>query len=163
MHTQRYYRRSSRATIWLRLFALGLTMLAGACATPNATARHARRLMFADLDGPDRVSLARHLGEGPSIIHFRKGDRIPVALAIDSPLFELEGAGGVALTVQRDVYLLLHDGPPLLSADGHHFEAAAKNYFMFGFKVMKDEPASLQLKVGLRPEWASAAPAAGGG
>jgi len=86
------------------------------------------------------------------VIHFQRGERIPVELKLDSSLIELD-APNLTLIAKRDFALLLRaDGGPLLSADGSDFAPSAKNYFMLGFKVTRDEPTSLRVVLGVRPD-----------
>jgi hypothetical protein len=150
----KYYVRSNWAA--RALATLGLALLAAiagvGCAGPNQAARSARRITYADLDGPGRRAAFETLAELPVIVRFRKGDRVPVDLQLDSSLLQLESPG-LVLIAKRDFHLLLRaDAGPLLSENGVDFQPAAKNYFGFGFEVQRDQPTRLRVRLGVRPE-----------
>ena len=143
----KYYARSSD----VGLFALLLCFVAG-CAGANQVARNAPHLTFADLNGPNRQHALATVAGGPSVIHFKRGERIPVDLALDSRLIDLEGSG-LTLVAKRDFDLLLRgDGPLRVSGDGVDFESDHRNYFGFGFDVERDKPTVLRVKFGVLPE-----------
>ena len=142
---QKYYKRSSRpAGLLMLLTALG-------CAGPNQIAKTADRIAFADLKGDQRRAAFSRLARGTTIVHFKRGDRVPLDFKLDSSLAELADPD-LMLVVKRDFYLLIDpDGPPRVSEDGIDFESKAKNYFLFGFKVPKSGDAKMVLRLGVRP------------
>ena len=138
----KYYRRSSY---------LALALLCG-CAGANQIARNATHLAFADLNGPNRKQAVAAISSGPSVIHFKRGERIPLDLALDSRLMQLE-ASQLTLVAKRDFALLLRpDGPLRVSGDGVDFEAEHGNYFGFGFEVEREAATLLRVKFGVLPE-----------
>ena len=141
---QNYYNRSSAAALLL-LTALG-------CAGPNQIAKTADRIAFADLQGDQRRAAFSALAKGSTIVHFKRGDRVPLDFKLDSSLAELADPD-LMLVVKRDFYLLIDPaGPPRVSEDGVDFETKAKNYFFFGFNVPKTGDAKMVLRLGVRPE-----------
>src|SRR5262245_35868251 len=108
----KYYRRSSY---------LFLALLCG-CAGANQVARNAPHLAYAELNGPNRKQALSTLSSGPTVIRFKRGERIPLDLALDSRLIQLE-APQLTLVAKRDFDLLLRpDGPLRVSGDGVDFE-----------------------------------------
>jgi hypothetical protein len=124
----KYYKRS-------RYNLLALLCLGPGCAGANQVARDAHRLSFADLNSPQRKQAVATIASGPTVIHFARGERIPVDLGLDSKLLQLE-APQLTLIAKRDFDLLVRpDGSLRLSADGVDFEAQDDNYFGVGFNV----------------------------
>ena len=125
-----------------------------ACAGPNQVARTATRLSIQELDTGDRAAVLSRLSRLPVVLHFQKGDRIPVHFTLDSEFAALE-VQPWTLVAKRDFYLLLRaDGMPLLSRDGVDFEAPRKNKnsFLFGFALEGQRPAELRIGLGIWPE-----------
>jgi hypothetical protein len=128
------------------------------CAGPNAVARHAARVDFATLgrgtaspDGKSPLAL-------PFVLHVAAGQEIPFDFQLNSRVFALD-PGPLKLVAKRDFYVLFReDGAPLLSEDGQQFEERAQNTFRFGLRVVKHEPAKVELYLGIRPEPQPAAP-----
>jgi len=156
---QKYYMRSINDSRALLLALLGAVLLAIiGCGGPNQVAGGAQRLAYADLTGKERQAAFSSLTKGPAVVHFKKGDRVPVRVTLDSSLAQVQ-ASELVLVVERDFYLLLDgDGPPRLSEDGVDFESKAKNYFLFGFNVPKEGEAGMVLQIGIRPERSQGAP-----
>jgi hypothetical protein len=127
-------------------------LLTTACAGPNAVARKAPRVSFADIAQGQPSPAIEHLQKLPFVLYVPAGQRIPVELGIDSGLFALE-TGEMKLVAKRDFYVLFRaDGMPLLSEDGVDFEKRAKNSFALGLNVQKDQPAKVQLGLRVRPD-----------
>ena len=141
----KYYKRSSYCLIGLLCFGSG-------CAGANQVARTASHLTFAELNGPNRKQALATVASGPTVIHFKRGERIPLDLALDSKLMQLE-APQLTLVAKRDFDLLLRpDGPLRVSADGVDFESDHGNYFGFGFDVERQADTLLRVKFGVLPE-----------
>ena len=128
---------------------LALFACLGGCAGANASAAHATRVSLSDLQGEQRGAALARLTQLPTVIALKRGERVPLSLAIDSELFGLEGSG-LVLLVKRDFFVLLQrGGPPLFSFDGVDFEQRHKNSFFAGFHVEKAQPTELQLQLGI--------------
>ncbi|MEO8903348.1 MAG: hypothetical protein ABI627_17650 [Polyangiaceae bacterium] len=122
------------------------------CAGPNASAAQATRVSLSELQGGQRGAALARLTHLPMVIAFKRGERVPLSLGVDSELFALEGSA-LVLLAKRDFFVLLRQGgPPLLSLDGIDFEQRHKNSFFFGFHVDKAQPTELQLHLGI---WAN--------
>lgn len=133
----------SIAGLWLALASSG-------CAGPNSIAATAPRVPFETLDQKQNAQLLMGLQEHPIIIHFKEGQEIPFHFVLDSRLLTL-APPEMKLRVKSAFFLLLRaDGPPLLSEDGIEFEEQPKNTFMLGFDVKQDQPAALNLRLGVR-------------
>lgn len=141
----KYYMRS--------IYLLALLSFGFGCAGANQVARNAAHVNYAELNGPNRKqALATIGGGGPAVIHFKRGERIPLHLALDSRLIELE-ATPLTLVAKHDFDLLLRpDGPLRISGDGVDFEGEHGNYFGFGFEVERDKATLLRVKLGVVPE-----------
>src|SRR4051812_34610675 len=112
---RKYYKRSSKPVL------LALLCLGGGCAGANQVARSAPHLTFAELNGAQRKQAIQTIASGPTVIHFKKGERVPLDLALDSQLIQLE-APRLTLIARQDFDLLVRpDGPLRLSADGVDF------------------------------------------
>jgi hypothetical protein len=151
-----YYKHSNSrfapAACWQPLPALIAVCLLVGCAGPNQLAAGARRVSFAELSGAQRGPAVERLARLPAVVHFRRGERVPLELVLDSALAELQ-APALALVAKRDFYLLLRaDGGPLLSADGVDFEAEQPNWFFFGFAVERAGPTAMRVVLGIRSE-----------
>lgn len=143
---RKYYDRSTTYTL------LALLCLSAGCAGANQVARDASRLTYAELNGPRRQQAVQTIASGPTVIHFQRGERIPVDLVVDSKLIQLEGQQ-LTVIAKRDFDLLLRpDGPIRLSADGIDFESHHENYFAFGFAVEREAATMLHVKFGVQPE-----------
>jgi hypothetical protein len=130
---------------------LALLCLGSGCAGANQVARDAQRLTFAELNGPQRRQAIATVASGPTVIHFERGQRIPLELVLDSKLIELE-APRLTLIAKRDFDLLLRpDGGIRLSSDGVDFESHHENYFGFGFEVERQAETLLRVKFGIQP------------
>lgn len=140
--------------------ALLAASLASACGGgPNRVAARAPRVAYAELSGANRKAAAQHLMRVPFVLTFRKGDRVPLSLSLESSLVELD-IPELTLVAKRDFSLLFNDdGPPLLSEDGVDFEARHQNSFFFGLSVERERPARMQVGIRLRPEAPPAPPA----
>jgi hypothetical protein len=153
--THNYYVRSkliSFARAWLVLPPILLGLTSSGCAGAGQAARGAQRVSYAELSGPQRQAAYEKLTRVPVVIQFRRGERIPVELKLDSSLIELQ-APDLTLIAKRDFALLLRaDGGPLLSTDGSNFTPSEKNYFILGFNVTRDEPTSMRVVFGVRPD-----------
>ena len=137
-----------------RLLGVLLIFSAWGCAGPNQIAATAPRIPFSEIaDGRASPHLQK-LQAPPVVIHVQAGQKIPGDFAADSKLLAVEG-GDFTLVAKRDFYVLFRtDGPPLLSEDGVEFEDQPRGTFMIGLRVLKDQPATVQLRVGVRPEGA---------
>jgi hypothetical protein len=136
--------------------SFGLLCLVAGCAGPNASAAHASRVSLSDLQGEQRAAALSRLTQLPAVVALKRGERVPLSLAIDSELFGLEGSG-LMLVAKRDFFVLVRqDGPPLLSLDGIDFEQRHQNSFFLGFDVEKGRPTELRLGLGV---WAKGNPA----
>jgi len=128
---------------------VGLSLAVAGCAGPNAAARNATRIEFADVASGQPE--ARRMMELPFVLHVVAGQEIPIDWGIDSSLFTVEG-GPARLVAQRDFYVLFRaDGPPLLSEDGVEFEDRPRNSFRLGLRARRDEPTTLEAYVSIRP------------
>ncbi|HVZ31486.1 MAG TPA: hypothetical protein VG963_03625 [Polyangiaceae bacterium] len=143
---------------YLACLALLSAVVGAGCAGPNAVARSAARVDFATLaraaDQPDgRPPLTL-----PFVLHVAAGQEVPLDFQLNSRVFALD-PGPLKLVAKRDFYVLFRDdGPPLLSEDGQQFEVRPQNTFRFGLRVVKHEPAQVELYLGIRPEPQPAAP-----
>src|SRR5262245_58178895 len=143
-HAPNYYTRSNYLVLVLALLC--------SCAGANQIARNATHLAFADLNGPNRKQALAAISSGPTIIHFKRGEQIPLDLALDSRLIELD-APRLTLVAKRDFDLLLRpDGPMRVSGDGADFEAEHGNYYGVGFDVEREAATLLRVKFGVLPE-----------
>jgi hypothetical protein len=146
------------------LLLLPLLLLAGmGCASPNTVARDASRLDFATIargaPAPGAAPTAPVLAV-PFVLHVAAGQEVPVDFRLSSRLFALD-TGPLKLVAKRDFYVLFRgDGPPLISEDGQEFEERVQNTFRFGLRVVQNEPATVELFLGIRPDPAPVAPGA---
>ena len=132
-----------------------LMLLGMSCASPNTVARDASKLDFATIaqgtPAPGAAPAASALVV-PFVLHVAAGQEIPVDFRLESRVFTLD-TGPLKLVAKRDFYVLFReDGPPLLSEDGVEFEERVNNTFRFGLRVVKDEPATVELFLGIRRE-----------
>jgi hypothetical protein len=135
----------------LRLVLVVPPLLAG-CAGPNQVARSATRAAFSALEGGEGVDALTRLDQQPVVIHVEAGQVIPLDLAIESGVFELD-VPPLELRARKSFYLMLRaDGPPLLSEDGIEFEERPRNSFLLGFKLRKGEQPRLQVGLSVRPD-----------
>jgi hypothetical protein len=143
---QKYYTRSSGAAL-----PASLLLAAIGCAGPNQIASGAPRFAFSDLNGSERRAAFASLAKGAAVVHFRRGDQVPLRFVLDSSLADLK-TPELVLVVKRDFYALIDPGgPPRVSENGVDFESKPKNYFFYGFNVPKAGDASMVLRIGLRP------------
>ncbi|HKP63334.1 MAG TPA: hypothetical protein VJV78_41650 [Polyangiales bacterium] len=140
----KYYKRSS--------YLLALLCLGSGCAGANQVARNAAHLTYAELNGPNKKQALATIAGGPTVIHFKRGEQIPLDLALDSRLIELD-APRLMLVAKRDFDLLLRpDGPMRISGDGADFEGEHGNYYGVGFDVEREAATLLRVKFGVLPE-----------
>lgn len=150
---QNYYRRSIAYPGSLLVL---LACLAG-CGGANAIAQQAQHRSFAQLS---RGAGGEALQTLPLVLHFQPGDRLAIALRLDSSLATLNGLDGPlepdapSLTVTREFWLLLPtEGPPRVSLDGVDFERSASEPNSFGIGIdFTGEAPVLRARLRIRAE-----------
>jgi hypothetical protein len=92
------------------------------------------------------------MGTLPYVLAFKAGDEIPLSFAFESKLVELN-VPPLTIKAKQDFWILMRPkGAPLVSLDGKDFTTQSMNSFMFGIRVVKDEPPSVQGKIRYRAD-----------
>ena len=134
------------------VIGLWLALALSACGGTNQMAATAPRIPFDQLGQKAYAQQLMGLQEQPVVIYFKQGQEVPFHLAVDSRLLSA-APPEMKLRVKTDFFLLLRaDGPPLLSEDGIEFEEQPKNTFMLGFDVHPNQPAAINLRLGVRSD-----------
>lgn len=122
------------------------------CASPNKIAATAPLVPYSALKGGQTEPFAQALRSPPYVLAFKAGDEIPLNFALESKLVELP-VPPLTIRAKQDFWILMRaDGPPLVSLDGKDFQAKTQNSFMFGIKVVRGEPPSVEGKIRYRAE-----------
>lgn len=158
-HQQNYYNHSNcRARRLWRHTLVALALLAVGCGASNTqVARSARRVPIAHISELPEEQRATALQSLPVILEFRKGDRFPLEVLLDSRLAALHTEGNWTVEARETFFMLLREeGPPAFSEDGVDFDASPRGSFGLGVDAQAGQPA--KVRVVLR--WHADAPAA---
>jgi hypothetical protein len=133
-----------RRAHWGSLGGVVAVLLATAgCAQPPP----ATPVRFADLGSGRLKSLDLRV---PFVIEFQAGDRLPVDFEFSSEDFELEPARpAMTLIAKQHCYVRFAEDGVRVSLDPNHFPDKGKKpgSFRFGLKVVRGEPAKLDLGI----------------
>lgn len=122
------------------------------CASPNRTAAKAPHISYSELESNGGAKLFPQMTAPPYVLAFKAGEEIPLSFAFESKLVELD-VPPLVIRAKRDFWILFRaNGAPLVSLDGKDFTTKSMNSFMFGFRVVKDEPPSVQGKIRYRAD-----------
>jgi hypothetical protein len=124
-----------------RAFSIALFVAAAGCAH-DATAK---RVTLAELD---RGALANWQADGPLIVEFQPGDRLPVQLAFQSQFFELSAPEApLELVATERSFVRFDENGIRTSSDGVDFEASAPGRFGVHFSSKRDENTVLRVEI----------------
>jgi|GEM_PF-5896837 len=139
------------STRWIERTVLALVLFCVACASPNRMAAQAPQVSYTELKTHKAESVAK-MTAPPYVLAFKAGDEIPFNFALESKLVELD-VPPLTIKAKQDFWVLIRPkGAPLVSLDGKDFTTHSMNSFMFGIRVVKDEPTSIQGKMRYRAE-----------
>jgi hypothetical protein len=122
------------------LLVLALPLLGAAGCAHSAPAK---QISLAELR---RGALADWRGDGPLIVEFRPGDRLPVELDFQSQFFGLEQpAAGMELVVKERCFVRFDENGVRTSPDGIDFETEEPG--RFGIHLVTTKTTATTLKV----------------
>lgn len=137
----------------------------GGMADNDTPAKHPAPIPFTDLSESEaqRQALANALKGGqPVMLHFQAGEAVPLAIQVDTPVFELAPAR-LPLVVKRDVYVRISKEGVTMSPDGQRWAdtgdmAAIKALFGIGagtfsgsVQATEKDGAYLSFFIGMQP------------
>jgi hypothetical protein len=88
-------------------------------------------------------------GDGAAVVKIAAGDRVPLQLRVDTPVFRAEG-GDNALVFERDAYLYITKRGALVSPDGERWAAMGDSKALR--RLFGMEHGSLQVGFGISRE-----------
>lgn len=132
-----------------------VAMLTGVgCSSSSLAAQNPTRVEYSELLGNNRQRLFSELSQRPAIVHFAKGDKIPVTFTLDSTLAKLDATTTASISAQREFFVMLREsGPPLTSLDGETFDPQLEaGAFSLGLDVSDDRPTMMHAVFSVSPE-----------
>ena len=123
--------------------SIGLVLLATAgCATEAPPLR----VRYADMD---RGAARAYTGEGPLIVEFQPGDRIPVEFRFTGDYFELTPLPGVELLVRAHCFVRFSRDGIRVSADGTNFDEKPRQPGRFAIALHSENGQRTKLDVSI--------------
>lgn len=127
----------------LAFAGLGLLLLATAGCASEAPPL---RVRYADME---RGAARAYTGEGPLIVEFQAGDRIPVEFHFTGDYFELTPLPGVELVARAHCFVRFSRDGIRVSADGTTFDEKPRQPGRFGIGLHAENGQRTKLEVSI--------------